>query len=109
DPEPFLALHHAGLRFRVAESAVVYHQAAPFRSWPLCAFPMLERIARTRDPIDSWLLLRFLADDDVLMLAEVAASLASADPSSPTRVTLRATVEEWLALALPDLRLCWRE
>jgi glycosyltransferase involved in cell wall biosynthesis len=104
DPEPFLALHHAGLRFRVAEDAVVYHQAAPFRSWPLCAFPMLERIARTRDPIDTWLLVRFLTDDDVLALAQIAAS-----SEGPTRSTLRATVEEWLTLALADLRLCWRE
>jgi hypothetical protein len=108
DPEPCLALYRAQMRFRVAEDAIVYHQAAPLAGWPFCAFPMLDRLAERWDPVTTWMLLRYLGDGDVLTLAELAASSSQSD-APHTCEAFASTVAELLPLLLSDLRVWWSE
>jgi glycosyltransferase involved in cell wall biosynthesis len=73
DPELGYKLHRHGLGFRVV-NAPSWHQQRPFLTYPFCMLESLQRFAAAHDPVDAWLLLRFLTDDDLGGIDAVAAA-----------------------------------
>jgi hypothetical protein len=97
-------LHRGGLRFHVAE-ARVFHQLRPLRSWPTPELEAMVRFAKAHGPVHAWLLARFLTHENVLQLAELAASLTGAAPAAER--ALEAACAELLPSLHHALRDLW--
>jgi GT2 family glycosyltransferase len=73
DPDLGYKLHKLGLSFRVA-GVTSWHQQRPFLTYPFCMLEGLQRFHAAHDPVDAWLLLRFLTDDNLDDIDAIAAA-----------------------------------
>ncbi len=74
DPDLGYKLHRHGLSFRVCSELASWHQQRPFLTYPFCMIEALQRFAVAHDPVDAWLLLRFLGDEDARTIDALAAA-----------------------------------
>ena len=107
DPALGYQLYRNGLGVRVLSKLVTWHQQRPFLTYPFCMLEALQRFAAAHDPVDAWLLLRFLTDEDPRALDAVAA----ARPSEPSMIDteLQRTTRELVPHLIHALGRWWAQ
>jgi GT2 family glycosyltransferase len=104
DPDLTYRLERHGLKLRLDPHAWGLVQQRPFSSWPKCGLRNITRFAAKHDPIDAWLLCRFLTKEDPIELDGIAADRRS----SPVANELHCVVKELVPRLIEQLEVWWR-
>jgi glycosyltransferase involved in cell wall biosynthesis len=99
DVEYAWRLARADGRFRVREDLTGWQQQRNHLTWPHCGSLIADELARKGDPLDAWLLWRFLTGDDPLLLAELQRARRAAPAGSPVVAQLESATRELVPLA----------
>ena len=109
DPDLGYKLHRHGLHFRVLPSLPSWHQQRSFLTYPFCLLEGLQRFHAAHDPVDAWLLLRFLTDEDVRDLDALAASRPPTNQPSIVDRQLQRTTRELVPHLIHGLGRWWAQ
>jgi glycosyltransferase involved in cell wall biosynthesis len=101
-------LHRRGVGFAEAPGALSYRQQHRFTGWPRPDLSNLLRFAHKHDPIDAWILLRFLTKADLDQLHQIALERERGGPAARAlEVEMAKLCREYVPLMTQALRLFW--
>jgi hypothetical protein len=109
DPDLGYKLFRHGLAFQMLPELMTWQQQRPFLTYPFCMLEGLQRFHATHDPVDAWLLLRFLTDDDVRELDAIAKGRPKNGKTSIIDTELKRSTRELVPHLIHALGRWWAQ